>query len=83
MALIFPNYSRFYDATRRAVQFWGYDSAMEASFFVTEDALQRMFSPSGMVEAFRPFPTRGGAAAFLQAFLQEGAGEYGFSDRSG
>jgi hypothetical protein len=42
-----------------------------------------VFSPSGMVEAFRPFPTRGGAAAFLQAFLQEGAGEYGFSDRSG
>jgi hypothetical protein len=42
MALSFPNRSRSYDATRRAVRFWGHDSAMEASFFVTEDALQRI-----------------------------------------
>jgi hypothetical protein len=42
MALSFPNQSRFYDGTRRAVQFWGYDSAMEAAFFVTEDALKRV-----------------------------------------
>jgi hypothetical protein len=40
--LSFPNRSRSYDATRRAVRFWGYDSAMEASFFVTEDALRRV-----------------------------------------
>jgi len=42
MALSFPNQSRFYDATRRAVRFWGHDSAMEAVFFVTEDALKRV-----------------------------------------
>ena len=42
VALSFPNVSRSYDATRRAVRFWGYDSAMEASFFVTEDALKRV-----------------------------------------
>jgi hypothetical protein len=42
MALIFPNLSRSYDATRRAVRFWGYDSAMEASFYMTEDALKRV-----------------------------------------
>jgi hypothetical protein len=42
MALSFPNRSRFYDATRRAVKFWGHDSAMEAAFFVTEDALKRV-----------------------------------------
>jgi hypothetical protein len=42
MALSFPNQSRSYDATRRAVRFWGYDSAMEASFFVTDDALKRV-----------------------------------------
>jgi hypothetical protein len=42
MTLSFPNHSRSYDATRRAVRFWGYDSAMEASFFVTEDALKRI-----------------------------------------
>jgi len=45
MALSFPNQSRFFDATRCAVRFWGYDSAMEASFFVTDDALRRI-SPS-------------------------------------
>jgi len=42
MALSFPNQSRFYDATRRAVRFWGYDRAMEASFFVDADALKRI-----------------------------------------
>jgi hypothetical protein len=42
MGLRFPNQNRFYDATRRAVRFWGHDSAMEAVFFVTEDALQRV-----------------------------------------
>jgi len=42
MGLNFPNQSRAYDATRRAVRFWGHDSAMEASFFVTEDALKQL-----------------------------------------
>lgn len=42
MALRFPNHSRSYDTTRRAVRFWGYDSAMESSFFVTEDALRKL-----------------------------------------
>jgi hypothetical protein len=40
--LSFPNQSRSFDSTRRAVRFWGYDSAMEWSFFVTEEALQRL-----------------------------------------
>lgn len=35
----FPNHSRSYDPTRRAVRFWGYDSAIEVSFFIEEDAL--------------------------------------------
>ncbi len=42
MAISFPNHSRSYDTTCRAVRFWGYDSAMEWSFFVTEDALRRL-----------------------------------------
>ena len=42
MALSFRNKSRAFDATRRAVRFWGYDSAMEVAFFVTEDALKRV-----------------------------------------
>jgi uncharacterized protein DUF1488 len=38
----FPNQSRVFDPRRRAVLFWGHDSAMEWSFFVTEDALRRL-----------------------------------------
>jgi hypothetical protein len=42
MSLDFPNASRSYDATRRAVRFWGYDSTMEWSFFVTAEALKHL-----------------------------------------
>ena len=42
MALNFPNLSRSFDATRRAVRFWGHDSAMEAAFFVNDDALKKI-----------------------------------------
>jgi hypothetical protein len=57
VALSFPNESRFYDATRRAVRFWGHDSAMEASFFVNDDALKRI-QPDMSLDA----------AGFLHAF---------------
>jgi hypothetical protein len=40
--LDFPNPSRVFDSTRRAIRFWGHDSAMEWSFFVTEGALKRL-----------------------------------------
>ena len=40
--LNFPNRSRIFDPTRRAVRFWGHDSAMEWSFFATEEALKRL-----------------------------------------
>jgi hypothetical protein len=57
MALNFPNQMRSYDASRRAVRFWGHDSAMEAQFFVTEDALKRIrpnmrFDEAGLLSAF-------------------------------
>ena len=57
MAIRFPNQSRSYDATRRAVRFWGHDSAMEASFFVHEEALKRIqpdmqFDEVGLLGAF-------------------------------
>jgi hypothetical protein len=42
MSLEFPNTSRSYDATRHAVRFWGYDTAMEWSFFVTAEALRHI-----------------------------------------
>jgi hypothetical protein len=53
----FPNHSRSYDPTRRAVRFWGHDSAMEASFFISEDALTRIqpnarLDESGFLNAF-------------------------------
>jgi hypothetical protein len=51
MALTFPNPSRFYDATRRAVRFWGHDGAMEAAFFVNVDALKRIQPIIGRDEA--------------------------------
>jgi hypothetical protein len=40
--LNFPNLSRSYDSTRHAVRFWGYDSALETSFFVMADALRHL-----------------------------------------
>jgi ABC-type cobalamin transport system ATPase subunit len=58
MSLSFPNQSRSFDATRCAVRFWGHDGAMEASFFVTDDALRRItpnmqqFDESGILSAF-------------------------------
>jgi hypothetical protein len=57
MTLRFPNASRSYDATRRAVRFWGHDSAMEASFFVDEEALKRIqpdmrLDEAGFLNAF-------------------------------
>ncbi len=42
MAINFPNRSRSYDATRRAVRFWGYDRSMESSFFIMAEALKQM-----------------------------------------
>ena len=55
--LSFPNQSRVFDPTRRAVRFWGHDSAMEAAFFVTEDALKRVqpdvrLDEAGLLRAF-------------------------------
>ena len=55
--LNFPNQSRVFEPKRRAVRFWGYDCAMEWSFFVSEDAL-RSIEPK----------MRGDEAAFLKAF---------------
>jgi Protein of unknown function (DUF1488) len=57
VALSFPNWSRFYDATRRAVRFWGYDGAMEMSFFVAADLLKRLqpntqFNETSLLAAF-------------------------------
>ena len=57
MRLSFPNPSRSFDASKSCVLFWGYDSAIEVSFFVEANALKRLC------------PEMSGAeTAFLKAF---------------
>jgi hypothetical protein len=59
MTINFPNRSRSYDATRRAVRFWGYDKSMESSFFVTVDALRQIQpdTKTNVVDLLRAFDT--------------------------
>ena len=57
MTLNFPNESRSYDSTRNLIRFWGYDSALEISFFVEVSALNKL----DPVE-------RSAEAEFLEAF---------------
>jgi hypothetical protein len=51
MTLDFPNVSRSYDETRDLIRFWGYDSAMEVSFFVEVDALTKLDPRTRTLEA--------------------------------
>lgn len=51
MALSFPNQSRSFDSARNRVRFWGYDSAIEISFFVEADALQKLSPEMSEAEA--------------------------------
>jgi hypothetical protein len=57
MTLSFPNRSRSFDATKSRVRFWGYDSAIEISFFLETDALQKLIpemsdAEAGVLKAF-------------------------------
>lgn len=78
--LSFPNPSRVFDSTRRAIRFWGHDSAMEWSFFVTEDALKRlqpkiMCNEANLLLAFDAH-RRVIYAAAIKAFKRERKGSY-------
>jgi hypothetical protein len=78
--LNFPNRSRFFDPTRRAVRFWGYDSAMEWSFFVTEDALKLLqpgveCNEAGLLFAFDAHRAAIHAAA-MRAYERKRKGSY-------
>jgi hypothetical protein len=80
MMLTFPNESRSFDGTRRAVRFWGHDSAMEATFFVTEAALKRVqpdmrLDESGMLLAFDAHLSRIHAAA-VKVYARGRRGSY-------
>ncbi len=78
--LNFPNQSRVFDLTRRAVRFWGHDSAMELSFFVTEDALRRLQPESGReeTELLHAFDCHRAAiqAAAMRAYKRGRKGSY-------
>ena len=86
MSLEFPNSSRSYDATRCAVRFWGYDTAMEWSFFVTANALKHVrpameTDEAGMLAAFDSHRDRICAAARkLYARGRKGSYELGAKD---
>jgi Protein of unknown function (DUF1488) len=78
--LDFPNPSRVFDSTRRAVRFWGHDSAMEWSFFVTEEALKRLQpnlarDEAGLLLAFDTNRAKIYAAA-KTAYARERKGSY-------
>ncbi len=57
MTLNFPNRSRSYEERRNLVRFWGYDTALEISFFVEVSALFKLYpqtknEEAGYLEAF-------------------------------
>ena len=49
--LSFPNQSRSFDDSKSRVCFWGYDSAIEVSFFVETGALTQLCPDMSDVEA--------------------------------
>jgi hypothetical protein len=51
-----------------------YDPARPGAPFIAT-----IFDPDGQIVASHGFPSREQASAFLQAFMQEDAGEYGLS----
>ena len=51
MSLNFPNGSQSYDAKRNLIRFWGYDGALEISFFVEVSALYKLIPQTRDVEA--------------------------------
>lgn len=50
MTLNFPNESRSYDARKNRIRFWGYDSALEISFFIEIGVLHKLAPPKGNAE---------------------------------
>lgn len=76
----FPNHSRSYDSTRRAVRFWGHDSAIEASFYIDQDAMTRIqpgvrLDESGFLNAFDANRDRICAAA-AKVYVRGSRGSY-------
>ena len=51
MSLVFPNRSRSFQSGKNRVRFWGYDSALEITFFVEAEALMKMCPDAGTDES--------------------------------
>ncbi|MES9903922.1 MAG: DUF1488 domain-containing protein [Sedimenticola sp.] len=51
MKLHFPNPSRSFDESHNRVMFWGYDRAMEVSFYLETAALKRLCPEMSNAEA--------------------------------
>lgn len=51
MKLHFPNPSRSFDESHNQILFWGYDQAMEISFFLEAAALKRLCPKMNNVES--------------------------------
>src|SRR3954451_683582 len=76
----FPNHSRSYDPTRRAVRFWGHDNVIEASFFISDGALRHLapdvrIDEPGFLEAFDSNRDLIYAAA-AKVYVRGGKGSY-------
>jgi hypothetical protein len=82
MKLSFPNPSRSFDADKSRVLFWGYDSAIEVSFFVEADALKRLCpemssAETGFLEAFDTAQKRIREVA-NKVYVRGGKGTYSY-----
>jgi hypothetical protein len=80
VTLSFPNRSRSYDAKGNRVRFWGYDSALEISFFLEVSALQRlcpvaMDAEAKILEAFDALRERIHEVA-VRRYSRRGNGAY-------
>ena len=82
MRLSFPNSSRSFDANQSRIRFWGYDSAIEVSFFVEVDALKRLCpemssAESGLLQAFDAARNRIQEVAD-KVYVRDGKGSYAY-----
>lgn len=82
MRLSFPNPSRSFDASSNRVRFWGYDRAIEISFYVEADALKRLCpemssAETGLLKAFDTARKRIHEVAD-QVYVHGGKGSYSY-----
>lgn len=69
--LRFPNPSRSFDPSKSRICFWGYDSAIEISFFIETDTLKKLSPEMDDVES-----------GFLQVFDAEREQIYKMADKA-